>query len=206
MQKNKPLLIFDFDGTIADSLTIGLEISNRLSNKYHYEKIESLDIIREHSAINFIKKHVSWYRLPFWLHHLKKEIMNHLDDIKLYPGIRESLLVLSNDHDLGIIGGGPKQYHKNLLPMLNLDIFGFVESDTAFNKDRLIKRVLKQYPHDRTLYIGDDIKDIEAAKKSGIKVIAVSWGSTHKFILEKYHPDAIAEHPNELIKLTKALL
>jgi phosphoglycolate phosphatase-like HAD superfamily hydrolase len=47
--------------------------------------------------------------------------------------------------------------------------------------------------------VGDETRDIEAAKKSHIKVIAVSWGFNSRQVLEKYSPDFLIDYPGELI-------
>jgi len=48
------------------------------------------------------------------------------------------------------------------------------------------------------IYVGDEIRDIEASKKSGIPVIAVSWGLNRRELLSSLFPDQIADDPKEL--------
>ena len=47
-------------------------------------------------------------------------------------------------------------------------------------------------------FVGDEVRDIEAGKKAGIKTIAVSWGYNTKDALAKEQPDYIIDTPLDL--------
>jgi len=47
-------------------------------------------------------------------------------------------------------------------------------------------------------YVCDEVRDIEAARKSGISSIAVTWGYNTKDALIKENPDFLANTPDEL--------
>ena len=51
------------------------------------------------------------------------------------------------------------------------------------------------------VYIGDEVRDVEAAKAMGVKIVSVTWGFQSKQILERGEPDYIAEKPKELEKI-----
>ena len=85
----------------------------------------------------------------------------------------------------------------------NLEVFDFVYSGSSiFGKDRVIRKVLKSLdiPLSNAIYVGDETRDVEAAKAVGIAIIAVSWGFNSKKILEARHPDYLIESVNELKK------
>jgi phosphoglycolate phosphatase-like HAD superfamily hydrolase len=50
----------------------------------------------------------------------------------------------------------------------------------------------------KVFYIGDETRDIEAAKKAGIKSIAVTWGYNTKAILDNSNPDFLCESTDAL--------
>lgn len=58
---------------------------------------------------------------------------------------------------------------------------------------------------EQVIYVGDETRDIDSAKKAGVKGIAVSWGFNSKKVLAKHHPDALIEHPQELIDILKKM-
>jgi phosphoglycolate phosphatase len=55
------------------------------------------------------------------------------------------------------------------------------------------------------VYVGDETRDIESAKKIKIKVIAVSWGFNSWEVLAKYKPEFLIDKPTELIEVMKLL-
>jgi phosphoglycolate phosphatase-like HAD superfamily hydrolase len=58
---------------------------------------------------------------------------------------------------------------------------------------------------EEVVYVGDETRDIEAAKKSQIKVIAVTWGFNSKQVLAAQNPDFLIDRPEELIKVIESL-
>ena len=44
-----------------------------------------------------------------------------------------------------------------------------------------------------TYYVGDETRDIEAAKTAGVKSIAVTYGMNTKDVLQKSEPDIITD-------------
>ncbi|HHV40437.1 MAG TPA: HAD hydrolase-like protein [Bacteroidales bacterium] len=48
------------------------------------------------------------------------------------------------------------------------------------------------------VYIGDETRDVEACKKTGIPMIAVTWGMNNKTILASMKPEGIADSPDDL--------
>ncbi|MEM9568362.1 MAG: HAD hydrolase-like protein, partial [Cyanobacteria bacterium P01_E01_bin.34] len=79
---------------------------------------------------------------------------------------------------------------------------------SIFGKRRLLKRYLNRQrlsPADVT-YIGDEARDINAARANGIRAIAVAWGFSSRSILIDADPDGLANHPSDLLSLVSAPL
>lgn len=49
--------------------------------------------------------------------------------------------------------------------------------------------------------MGDEIRDIEAAKKAGVGAVAVGWGYNILKILKEQNPDYLVRSPKELAKV-----
>jgi phosphoglycolate phosphatase len=80
----------------------------------------------------------------------------------------------------------------------------FIYSGSSiFGKHEVIKEILQmhQYRPEEAGYIGDETRDIEAAKKAGVSAIAVSWGFNSRSILEQYCPDVVLDAPQDLLKI-----
>lgn len=107
-------------------------------------------------------------------------------------------------HPLGILSSNNKTNIVKFLKNYRIDFFDFIYSEkNLFGKSRAIDNLLKKQDlkPQEIIYVGDEIRDIEAAKKSKIKVVAVTWGFNTKAILEKMKPDFLVENPDELLKI-----
>ena len=69
-----------------------------------------------------------------------------------------------------------------------------------FGKHRVIQKLMKERKLDAktTIYVGDEVRDIEASKRVGIDIISVSWGLNSHEILAKYPPTYLIDKPEEL--------
>ena len=88
-------------------------------------------------------------------------------------------------------------------------IFDFVYTGKSlFGKDKVFARLFRQRglsPAD-VVYIGDETRDVEACKKIGIPMIAVTWGMNNKTILASMKPEGIADSPDDLPDLISRLV
>lgn len=81
------------------------------------------------------------------------------------------------------------------------DFFDFIQAGTGiFNKASKIKKLAarEKLKKDETVFIGDEIRDIEAARKSGLVAIAVTWGLNSREGLIAAGADYIADTAAEL--------
>ena len=64
----------------------------------------------------------------------------------------------------------------------------------------VINKILKQKKIEKkdVFYVCDEVRDIAAAKKSGIKSIAVVWGYNSEEALQKEEPEFMIKTPQEL--------
>lgn len=67
----------------------------------------------------------------------------------------------------------------------------------------MLNRVLKQHNIDsaQAIYVGDETRDVEAAKRVAIATVSVTWGFNTRDILETYQPTHIIDTPLELVHL-----
>lgn len=203
----KKALIFDFDGTLADTLETIAQITNRLSVEFGYSPAspEELAALKDLSTWEIIKRsRISIFKIPFLLRRIRQELQKDIQSIHLFPHIKETLEALKDQgYSLYIITSNTRE---NVIIVLNnyqiLHLFHRIDSaSTLFGKSRYIKTVLKQenlHPK-HAIYIGDETRDIDAAKRAKIKSIAVSWGFNSRDILSQYSPNALIHHPNELL-------
>ena len=200
-----PTVVFDFDGTIADTLSVVIRIANRFAEHYGYHKIPLSDLpkLREKKPSEVLKHlGISIFKLPIVVRKIRFEMNKEIAHLNTSADLKDTLVKLKESGCvLGILTTNSRENVMEFLKNNNLELFDFVYSGRAvFGKSRLLKKLMKAktIPHNDPIYVGDEIRDVEAAKKAGIKVIGVSWGYNTKDALQKAHPDHIVEKPEEL--------
>jgi len=199
------VVIFDFDGTIANTLDSIIDIMNNLSNEFGFRKIKEEDIqyLRGKKPKEILKHlDISLFKLPFVIRKVRREINSHIallpPSVELLPVLR---LLKENNCRIGIVTTNIEENVRKFLHANNLDQFDFFyTAKKVFGKDITISKILKDMGLEKShvYFVGDEVRDIEAGKKAGIKTIAVSWGYNTKDALAKEHPDYLIDSPMEL--------
>jgi phosphoglycolate phosphatase len=204
------VVLFDFDGTIADTYQAIANITNQLSSEFGYKPLdeEELLLLKNLSSRDIVKRtEISIFKIPFLVKRVRKELSKEIAYLKPIFTIDKTLLELKDrGYTLGIVTSNVKENVELFLAKNNLDnLFSYIYSSTSiFGKHRIISQVIRQYKlnHSEVIYIGDETRDIRAARKSQIGIIAVSWGFNSDAILAEYEPDFLVHHPE---KLTQAI-
>jgi phosphoglycolate phosphatase len=207
------VIIFDFDGTLADTLDAIVNITNRLATTYGYKVIqpEELAQIRNMSSRDIVKQsNISLFKLPFLLRKIKAELQNDIKSVKPISGIQEALTRLKSEGMLlGIITSNSESNVKAFLKKNDMeDLFSFIYSEnTIFSKHKALNKFIKKNEliPEEVIYVGDETRDIESSKKINVKVVAVSWGFNSQEALAKQKPDFLINKPSELIDLMGSL-
>jgi phosphoglycolate phosphatase len=205
------VIIFDFDGTIADTVDALVTIANRLALEFGYVPINSQELVllRNLTAREIIKySGVSLFKIPFMVKKVKGELKHKIPELTPIEGINAALIELHNQgYHLGIITSNSQENVNQFLKFHNLDyLFDFIYSGvTILGKTTIINNLLrqKQFKPEVVIYVGDETRDVESAKKANIKVVAVSWGFNSSEALGKQNPDFLIHHPRELLAVIK---
>jgi len=207
MKKNL-VIIFDFDGTIVDSINSVNKIMNQLSGELGFKKMaknEFEKLKEEKTGRAFEKMDIPFKRISFILKKVKVVLAKEIKNIKPVKGMKKVLLRLKRKgYKLGILTSSLSKNVKIFLDKNRLNIFNFSYSGSnLFEKDKRMRKILnkEKLNPENVFYVGDETRDIEAAKKAGIKSIAVTWGFNKEKILRKQKPDYLIKKPEELIKL-----
>ncbi|MGB3262733.1 MAG: HAD-IA family hydrolase [Microcoleus sp.] len=206
------VIIFDFDGTLADTIDILLSITNRLSAEFGFkpatkEEVAQLSNLTSWQILRY--SGISIFKFPLLIRKLRAELRSEISDVQLFPGIKEVLLELKSlGFQLGIITSNSRENVLAALENNNLqDTFTFIYSGSTFGKHKVINKWLRQehINPEEVFYVGDEIRDIDAARKTGIKIIAVGWGFNSQEVLALHHPDFLIERPQQLIEIMSNL-
>jgi len=202
----KRIILFDFDGTIADTVDTAADILNDLSTKYEYAKVtkEENKAMRDVTIQEMFKmKNVALYKLPFMMIDVKRELNKRIVHLKPIKGMATVLKELKKkDYKLAIITSNSKENVGHFLENNNLNFFDHIYTGTTlFGKAKVIQGFLKKNNAqlEKAIYIGDEIRDIEATKKVGIPIISVTWGLNSRKGLQRFQPEFLIDKPNEIL-------
>lgn len=201
-------IIFDFDGTLADSTAVFASAWNTIAQKYKFKGIElkeiealkKLSIAERSKLFDF-----PMYKLPMILPQFYRLYRQSLNDVHLYDGMKEVLLEIDKrGYKILIISSNSQE---NILEFLKMNgihcVSNVLCSNRIFGKDKVIKKFLKDsgITPSEVLYIGDEQRDIVACKKVGVPIIWVGWGYDAIEVVCQEDPEYKVATPQEILNI-----
>lgn len=200
-------LLFDFDGTLADTLPWLLQNAfPRISRKYHLKILTSAehDELR-HLPIRetFKRTGVTWWKLPFLVRDIRRIMRDEMPRIPLYPGIPEMLKQLAVDgHQLGLATSNSEANVARALGPELMSLIGPLRicGASMHGKATRIKKVLRlrKIPPQTVVLVGDELRDGEAARQARVAFAAVTWGYNSAQSHQTAAPDFLFDTPAQL--------
>lgn len=201
-------VLFDFDGTIGDTFQAGYEILNQLAGEFGFRPLREEDLprvrnMRTRELMSFLG--IPTTKLSRISRRGTQELAGRIHGIQPLPGTADAIRSLaSSGLTLGIITSNTESNVRAFLANHNLNHFSLVRSSSKLlGKAREIRAALKVFQmHPReVLFVGDETRDIEACKKVGVPIAAVTWGYNSRVALEAMEPDYVVSTPEELLAL-----
>jgi phosphoglycolate phosphatase len=204
------LVILDFDGTLADSWpwlagALGDTAPRFGLNPITAEHLAALRGQETRAALAALG--VPGWQLPRLARHLR-QLAAEAPAPPLFPGIPDMLHRLAQRRvTLAIASSNTAaQIQRTLGPDL-AGLFAGIAADAAlFGKAARFRRILRTsgIPASAAIAIGDETRDIEAARTAGIAAGAVTWGYAAAPLLIARRPDAIFDDPDAIARLCDA--
>lgn len=208
--RKKHLLIFDFDGVIADSIDLIREIYNDIHKKYNLPHAKSNEDVTElfykNVFVSLSAKGLSPIDICGFFMDMHTETLKRSHKMKPFPGIINEIKELAKEnHKFCIVSSNHIKVIQPFLKKHKLDdifheIMGAEEDSSKVEK---IKRAIKKMDSKKgnTYYIGDTVGDIVEGEHAGVKTVATCWGYHSKDVLKKQSPDFLIETINDLHKI-----
>ena len=186
-----------------------VRVANQLAPRFGTPVVTAADIerMRQQTLREIVAEvGVPMWKLPWILRRVRQELRQEVPTIAPIAGVIEALSELrARELRLGVLTSNSRQNVEAFLRSHQLDeLFEIVATEASiFGKQRLLKRCLKQHRlHlERTIYVGDETRDIEAASAVGMRSVGVSWGFNTRERLLTCGPDGVAGEPGELVEL-----
>jgi phosphoglycolate phosphatase len=200
-------VIFDFDGTMVDSLEIVAEIIYTMTKQKYKLDRKDLLALRSKSVRAIAKQfQIPPWKLLFMLRRGRKMMTDYLTELEPIPGITEVINELHQQGNNLFIASTNSTY--------NIDLFlknyqmrslfnGVIGGNGLFRKSKSLLSIMNRQKNSSKpyYYIGDEVRDIEAAKDAGINSVAVTWGFSDIAQLKKAKPFALITKPEQLLDI-----
>ncbi|GLS43680.1 HAD hydrolase-like protein [Methylobacterium brachythecii] len=199
------LVVFDFDGTLADTYDWFASVINDVADRYHFRRAEEheAELLRGMDARG-VMRHlgISSWKLPFIARHMHRLAARDVATIRLFPGIDDLLIELeAAGFVLAVVSSNTEANIRYVLgPALATRFQHFACGASVFGKAKRLRAVMKAagVAPSETLAIGDEIRDGDAARQAGCAHAAVSWGYNRAEALAARRPVAVFQTPKEI--------
>jgi phosphoglycolate phosphatase len=190
------LLIFDFDGTLADSYPWFRRVLNDVAKKFNFKSVEwdsEAELLRGKSAREILEYlGVSHWKVPFISRHMRSLMTRDIEEIHLFDGTDHMLRRLSDMNiTLAIVSSNSESNVRRVLGAKTASLIDYYACGAAiFGKTAKIGAVVRnsKVAAGDAIYVGDEIRDLEAARHAGLAFGAVAWGYTRREALAAFAP------------------
>lgn len=209
-------IVFDFDGTIADTFPVVLDIFHKVSRQKRPLTETEAGIVRR-VALRQVKGrtaiihhanqiHIAWWRVPFLFFACQLLLKTRMRDVQIFPGLHKVITELHKEgHILLVVSSNTTRNIDIFLKKEHLrayfsTVYGGVRSGKKPEALRLLKERGKLTGENSWL-IGDEERDIAAAHAAKLKSIAVTWGYNDVQQLKAGKPLKMVQTPEEITEI-----
>lgn len=200
-------VIIDFDGTLADSFDQVLDFLLQQTGRQLSDlPVEERDKLKDLSMKDLaLQVGIPLWRLPFVYFEGRAKLTKRMHATPIFPGMVEVLAALQAEkYQLFIMSSNSKRNINRFLSEHGLGgyftrVYG---SAGWFGKGPSLKKALKRnhLEPSKTVYVGDEVRDVIAAQIAGMPSVAVNWGFSSDEALLKHSPTILVRSPAELQK------
>lgn len=201
------LAIFDLDGTLVDSFPWFLRHMNDVADRFGFRRVadDEIESLRRAGSREILTRlEVPRWKLPMIARHMRRLKSAHAGYIALFPGAGAMLHALAaGGMKLALVSSDHEANARRQLGETNAALFSeFACGASLFGKAAKFRRVLKRSRLEptRVISIGDEVRDIEAARAAAIACGAVTWGYAAPEKLRSLGPDLVFEQMDDLAR------
>lgn len=192
------LAIFDFDGTLADSYPWFAANFNSMAERWRVPRLspEELEAMRDTGARTLIAHlGVPSWKLPLIAADMKRRMARDIDSLPLFDGVPALLAGLrAAGTTIAVLTSNSEPNVRRVMgPEVAANVDRFVCGTALFGKAPKLRRLLRdlRVPAAEALAIGDEIRDLDAAREAGVPFAGVAWGYTRRAALAAAGADPV---------------
>ncbi len=201
------LVIFDFDGTLADSYPWFLSIYDSLVERFQLPHLEKTDLekLRNVEINKLLQDHkISPFKAVMIGGYLKQLMSEQISRVPLVQGMQTVIDALA-DHGvkMAVVSSNAEVNVRQVLGPNNAARFVDFECGVAFlGKTAKFLNILRKtgLKPDQALSIGDEVRDLKSSHQAGVAFGAAAWGYTDLDILRAQAPEELFTHPLQILE------
>lgn len=198
------LALFDFDGTLADSMLWCLGIFDQVADRFGYRRLapgdqERLRGLETRAILHHLG--IPMWKLPVIARHVRALAERDIAEIRLFPGAAAMLAALrSGGVRVAVVSSNTEENVRRVLGPAAAHVVHYACGASLFGKDAKLRSALRATRGDprAAIFIGDEARDIAAAKAAGIASAAVAWGYADPAFLRSLAPTLFFERMEEV--------
>ncbi len=202
-------VIFDFDGTIADSFEYVFSfLKTEAGNEREYTVAEKKALRQMSMKRLALHLGIPVWKLPATYFKGRRIMRAHMEHVQPFSGMPEVITALHTaGYELFVASANSGKNIRHLLKNQNLvHYFKAVYGGSGYTgKAALLRRISVRHrlPKHLTWYIGDETSDVVAASAAGLRSLAVTWGFADPTHIRQMEPEAIATKPEDIVRIVK---
>lgn len=180
---SKTLVVFDFDGTLADTFELFLKTFDAVSKIYGFRAFDrnKMAILKTMEASEVLKYHgVPFWKLPAISRTTRQLMAREIGGVSLIQGMGTTLESLHEaGYTLAILTSNSRPNVESVLGQERSRLFSHFECGVSIlTKRQSLRKVMRAFgtSQEHTSFIGDELRDLRAAKALGVRFGAVAWG------------------------------
>lgn len=209
MPKPYRLVIFDFDGTLADSYELFTQAYDELAVRHGFRRVSG-DEARELRAVHprEIMKRVGMpaWKLPVVAKEYIATMRRRVGEVRPFPGTAQMLESLDRaGAAIAVVSSNAEDNVRAVLGASAAAVDQYACGMSIFGKRSHLRKVLGGAGVEarEAIYIGDQAADCDAARECGIDFGAVAWGYGDPAHLESLAPTFTFRRMEEIAALAE---
>ena len=205
------LVIFDFDGTLSDSGDWFLSVVDQLAARFKFRTVadNEVEMLRHKSSREVIEfLGIPRWKLPLIARHVRRLVGRNAHEIELFPGTPDLLgRLAATGVKIALVTSNSEKNARKILGEDNAARIDFYACGSSlFGKAPKFRRVLRKLdiPARSALSIGDETRDIDAAREVGMRCGSVLWGYASEDVLAGLKPDVMFRTPDDILEYVEA--
>ncbi|WP_462382796.1 HAD hydrolase-like protein [Pseudomonas sp. Marseille-QA0892] len=200
------LIIFDFDGTLADSFPWFIGTVNDVAHEMRFTPFDltKIDVLRRMSSRELLAMTgLRAWRLPAVMRRMRQRMGDCIGGVEVFDGVADLVMRLkAGGIAVAVVTSNSEANVRAVLgPALSERIDHFECGASLFGKARQLEKVMARAGAvaGRSIYVGDETRDVEAARRAGVRFVGVGWGYAAAELLAAWTGEDVLDVPADLL-------